>query len=115
MKRGIIALILVLPSTSLAAAGTNFPALADYPAPSCVKPGDKPVLPRATPKTIPAGNVSINTGGRDVTDYNKQIAQYNAALQDYTACMNTYVANGQADMDAIHNKVNQSVEQGKVP
>ena len=59
--------------------------------------------------------MSINTGTRDVKEYNKQIAQYNAALQDYTACMNAYVANGQADMDAIRAKVNQSVEQGKNP
>ena len=29
--------------------------------------------------------------------------------------MNAYVANGQADMDAIRTKINEAVEQGKVP
>lgn len=98
-----------------AMAGTNLPALADYPAPNCARPGDKPVLARDAPRVVSAGGMSINTGTRDVKDYNKQIAQYNAALQDYTACMNAYVANGQADMDAIRAKVNQSVEQGRIP
>ena len=73
------------------------------------------MLARDTPRVVSAGGMSINTGTRDVKDYNKQIAEYNAALQDYTVCMNAYVANGQADMDRIRNRVNQSVEQGKIP
>ncbi len=116
MRPGIFALIVLLSGISAAAAaGTNFPALADYPAPNCIKPGEQPVMPHATPKTVSAGGMSINTGTRDVRDYNKQVAQYNVALQDYTVCMNAYVANAQADMDAIRAKVNQSVEQGKAP
>jgi hypothetical protein len=112
-----IAMGLMLTSTvaPAALAGTNLPALADYPAPGCAKPGDKPVLARDTPRVVSAGGMSINTVTRDVKEYNKQIAQYNGALQDYTACMNAYVANGQADMDTIRNKVNQAVEQGKIP
>lgn len=110
----LIGLMLAAPGVS-AMAGTNLPALADYPAPNCVRPGDKPVLARDAPRVVSAGGMSINTGTRDVKEYNKQIAQYNAALQDYTACMNAYVANGQADMDAIRAKVNQSVEQGRIP
>ena len=114
VKQIILAAILAA-SGGTAMAGTNFPALADYPAPGCIKPGDKPTLQTATPKTVPAGGVTISTGARDVKDYNKQVAQYNAALQDYTVCMNAYVANAQADMDAIRNRVNQAVEQGKIP
>jgi hypothetical protein len=114
MKYILAGLMLAVPGAS-AVAGTNLPALADYPAPSCAKPGDKPVMARDAPRVVSAGGMSINTGTRDVKEYNKQIAQYNAALQDYTACMNVYVANGQADMDAIRSKVNQSVEQGKIP
>ena len=110
-----IGLILMAATTPPAQAGTNLPALADYPGPGCAKPGDKPVLARDAPRVVSAGGMSINTGTRDVKDYNKQIAQYNAALQDYTVCMNAYVANGQADMDMIRNKVNQAVEQGKIP
>jgi hypothetical protein len=110
-----IAVGLMLVAAPAAQAGTNLPGLADYPGPNCTRPGDKPVLARDTPRVVSAGGMSINTGTRDVKDYNKQIAQYNAALQDYTACMNAYVANGQADMDTIRNKVNQSVEQGKIP
>ncbi len=115
MRQGFVVLIALLSGIPPARAGTNFPALADYPAPSCIKPGEQPVMPHATPKTVSAGGMSINTGTRDVRDYNKQVAQYNAALQDYTVCMNAYVANAQADMDAIRAKVNQSVEQGKAP
>jgi hypothetical protein len=115
IKRIVIGLMLVVSGAPGVLAGTNLPALADYPAPNCVKPGDKPVLARDAPRVVSAGGMSINTGTRDVKDYNKQIAQYNAALQNYTACMNAYVANGQADIDAIRSKVNQSVEQGKIP
>jgi hypothetical protein len=111
----IILAALLAASSATAMAGTNFPALADYPAPGCIKPGDKPTMPTATPKAVSAGGMTINTGARDVKDYNRQVAQYNVALQDYTACMNTYVSNAQADMDAIRNRVNQAVEQGKLP
>jgi hypothetical protein len=111
----VIGLAFAASGAAAATAGTNFPGLADYPAPNCIKPGEKPVLPRAAPKTVPAGGMSFNTGERDVKDYNERVAQYNAALHDYTACMNAYVANGQADMDAIRTRINEAVEQGKVP
>jgi hypothetical protein len=115
IKTIAIGLLLTASVAPAALAGTNLPALADYPGPGCAKPGDKPILARDTPRVVSAGGVTINSGTRDVKDYNKQIAQYNAALQDYTVCMNSYVANGQADIDAIRNKVNQAVEQGKIP
>jgi hypothetical protein len=115
MRHGIIALILTLAVPGVAAAGTNFPSLADYPAPSCAKPGEKPVMARDTPHVVNAGGVSITTGAKDAKDYNKQVDQYNVALQNYTVCMNAYVDNAQADMNAIKDKVNKAVEQGKVP
>ena len=59
--------------------------------------------------------MSITTGAHDVKGYNKQIAAYNAALAAYTVCMNVYVDNGQADMNAIRDKVNQAVAAGKIP
>src|SRR6201995_1925622 len=98
MKYGVIALSLPASFPGIAAAGTNFPPLADYPAPSCTRPGDKPVMARDAPHVVNAGGVSITTGGgKNTKDYNKQVDEYNAALQLYTACMNAYVDNGQAD------------------
>ena len=114
MKRAaILALFILVPN--LAQAGTNFPALTDYPAPNCAKPGDKPVMAKDAPRVVSAGGVSFTTGAHDVKDYNKQIAAYNAALAAYTVCMNVYVDNGQADMNAIRDKVNQAVAAGKIP
>jgi hypothetical protein len=114
MKRGMIAIMFLL-SVTAARAGTNFPALADYPGPSCTKPGAKPELPPVTTSTVQSGSVTVTNTGRDVKDYNKQVAQYNETLHAYTACMNAYVANGQADMNMIRDKVNQAVAAGKVP
>jgi hypothetical protein len=114
-KMGAWFFMLFLAMSGAAVAGTNFPALADYPAPNCIKPGDKPVLARSVPREVSAGGVTFNTGVRGVKEYNQQVAQYNAALHDYTACMEAYVANGQADLDAIRSRVNQAVEQGKLP
>lgn len=98
-----------------ASAGTNFPALSDYPAPACVKPGDKPVMARHAPRVVSAGGVSITTEARDVKDYNKQVDAYNVALAAYTVCMNAYVDNAQADINTIKDKVNQAVAAGKTP
>ncbi len=114
MKRRVLVVIVLL-SASAARAGTNFPALADYPAPDCVRPGAKPELPPVTSSTVQSGSVTVTNTGRDVKHYNKQVAQYNEALHAYTACMNAYVANAQADMDMIRDKVNKAVAQGKVP
>ena len=114
MKHGAIAIILLLSATA-ASAGTNFPALANYPGPNCAKPGAKPELPPVTSSTVQSGSVTVTNTGRNVKKYNKQVTQYNDALHAYTACMNAYVANGQADMDMIRDKVNQAVAEGKVP
>jgi hypothetical protein len=113
MRRIFLIALLLAPNTVLA--GTNFPALKDYPAPDCVKPGAKPVMPQDARREIPAGGLNITTGARDVKAYNEQVAAYNIALGAYTQCMNAYVDNAQADMNAIRDKVNLAVAAGKVP
>ncbi len=114
MKQGMIAVTLLLSATA-ASAGTNLPALANYPGPDCTRPGAKPELPPVKTSTVQSGSVTVTNTGRDVKGYNKQVAQYNADLHAYTACMNAYVANGQADMDKIRDRVNQAVAEGKAP
>ena len=114
MKKIVFAALLMAAPGS-AWAGTNFPALKDYPAPDCVRPGDKPVMAQDAPKVVDAGGVSFKTGAHDVKAYNEQVSAYNAALATYTRCMDAYVDNAQADMSAIRDKVNQAVAAGKVP
>ena len=114
MKR-IMLLGLLVTCPGDAFAGTNFPALKDYPAPDCVNPGEKPVLAKDAPKVVDAGGLSFTTGTRDVKTYNERVATYNMALAAYTRCMNAYVDNAQADMNAIRDKVNQAVTAGKDP
>ena len=115
MKRAaVLALLLTQPGTALA--GTNFPALSEYPAPNCAKPGDKPAMAHDAPKVVQAGGgLTFNTGTRDVKGYNERVAAYNTALAAYTACMNAYVDNAQADMNTIRDKVNQATAAGKEP
>lgn len=115
MKR-ILLLFLLAAAPGMAQAGTNFPALKDYPGPDCAKPGDKPVMAQEAAKVVPAGgNLNFSTGSRDVKGYNERVAQYNLALAAYTRCMDAYVDNAQADMNAIRDRVNQAVSAGKVP
>lgn len=104
--KGIVALLL-LAAPGVVEAGTNYPALLDYPAPSCAKP-EKPneVAPFRNGEDVAAYN-------KRIMKHNEQIGQYNTALHDYTACMSDYVANAQADMNIIRDKVNKAVAQGK--
>jgi hypothetical protein len=106
MKHIAIAIILIAPSAA-AYAGTNFPALSDYPAPNCAK-AEKPT-------DVPGMKMSEDpvAYNKRIRQHNDQIVQYNTALHDYTNCMNDYVANAQADMDAIRVKVNKAVADGK--
>ncbi|HUO01976.1 MAG TPA: hypothetical protein VMU31_04295 [Rhizomicrobium sp.] len=109
MKMCALALVLAAAGLAPAHAGTNFPALADYPAPNCGKT-EKPV-------DIPAIR-----NGEDPVAYNKrikqhndQVARYNTALHDYTACMNDYVTNAQADMNLIRDRANDAVHASQTP
>ena len=112
--KGIFMALALMASAAPAFAGTNYPAIADYPAPNCIKPGEKPELPPNVPRSVQAGNLTINSGGRDLRAYNNSVAEYNIALNDYTTCMNAYVANAQTDIDMIRDKVNKAVAAGKV-
>jgi hypothetical protein len=80
-------------------AGTNFPALADYPSPACIKAGALPKKP---------------TDHRDamaVDVYNAKLATYNAHVHDYVVCVNAYVRNADGDMDLIRKKSRDAVEE----
>lgn len=109
MKPIAMALVLMVLGAGAACAGTNFPSLANYPAPNCAaaeKPGDVPGI------KIGEDPVAYN---KRIKQHNEQVAQYNAALHDRTACMNDYVANAQADMNLIRDKVNKAVAAGQSP
>lgn len=103
MKKIAVALILAACGVTAAQAGTNFPALADYPAPDCGK-AEKP--DEIAPMKNGEDPVAYN---KRIKQHNDQVARYNTTLHDYAACMNAYVANAQADMNLIRDKVNQAV------
>jgi hypothetical protein len=105
MTRILMTLVLLASSAMAAQAGTNFPALADYPAPNCAKmekPDDVAAI------KIGEDPAAYNTR---IKQHNDQVARYNTALHDHTACMNDYVANAQADMNLIRDKANKAAEQ----
>lgn len=102
MKHIAVALALMTSFVPAASAGTNLPALADYPAPNCAK-AEKP--DDVAGFKIGEDPVAYN---RRIKQHNDQVAQYNAALHQYAACMNAYVANAQADMDLIRDKANKA-------
>ena len=101
MKTFLIALsaaaaLLAMPAAAQEAApaadaGSNFPALKDYPASACVKPAPLPKQP-------------VTTVAAEVQRYNVLIATYNKAGAAYVACVNAYVANANRDMDIIRQK-----------
>ena len=101
MKHIAVALILAA-SSATAQAGTNFPTLADYPAPNCAK-AEKP----DDVAGIKIGEDPVAYNKR-IKQHNEQVAQYNTDLHQYTACMNAYVANAQADMNLIRDKANKA-------
>jgi hypothetical protein len=102
MTRIAMALVLMASSAVAARAGTNFTALADYPAPNCAKV--------EKPDDIAAIKIGEDPAAynRRIKQHNDQVARYNTALHDYTACMNDYVANAQADMNLIRDKANKA-------
>ena len=103
MTRIPMTLVLLASSAMAAQAGTNFPALADYPAPNCAK--------MEKPDDVAAIKIGEDPAAynRRIKQHNDQVARYNTALHDHTACMNDYVANAQADMNLIRDKANKAV------
>jgi hypothetical protein len=81
----------------------NFPALKDYPSPACGEVVNQPESP------TPAKGDTSEAANQRAKDYNAQIAKYNV----YARCMNAYIANAQADMDVIRDKVNKAVADSK--
>jgi hypothetical protein len=102
MKRIVTALVLMAWIVQAAQAGTNLPALADYPAPNCAK-AEKPV---DVPEFKSGDDVAAYA--RRIRQHNEAVSRYNTMLHDYTACMNDYVANAQADMNLIRDKANKA-------
>jgi hypothetical protein len=103
-----VALVLMALGIAPAEAGTNFPALTDYPVPNCAK-AEKPA---DVPEFKSGEDVAAYT--RRIKQHNDAVARYNTMLHDYTACMNDYVANAQADMNLIRDKANKAVA-GQAP
>lgn len=89
----------LIQSKANAGAGSNLPALKDYPSPDC----GRPVQP---PMTTVDTNQPADERDRA---YNKQIAAYNA----YVVCMNAYKARVQADTNSIQEKANGAVADSK--
>ena len=109
MKRIAMVLVLATSCARAAEAGTNLPAIADYPAPNCVKAEMPSDVPAAKNGEDP---VAYN---KKIRQHNEQVVQYNANLHQYTACMDAYVANAQADMNSIRDKVNAAVAASQSP
>jgi hypothetical protein len=95
-----------------ARAGTNFPAVQDYPPPNCAKPGPVPVLQSDNGASRRGFNTLIDNRTSDddaVTKYNEKLARYNAAQLAYHACINAYIANAQLDLNMIRSKSSKPV------
>lgn len=103
------ALALNIVSIGAAHAGSNFPAVQDYPSPNCAKPGAAPVLPAsAMGRPAPTSGGGPAVANQAVNGYNQKIAEYNAAQLAYAACINAYAANAQADLDLIRSKASKN-------
>lgn len=94
MKALLALLLLAAP----ALAQTNFPPLANYPAPACTRPGEPPRKPMVVNAT-------------EVDRFNLKIAEYNKRARDYVTCINLYIRNADADMDVIRRKSRDASEE----
>jgi hypothetical protein len=110
LKRIFLALAVAAPVVTPAHAGTNFPAVNDYPPPKCAKPGSAPVLQSSARGQGFTGLTSDSAPDPDaVAEYNERLARYNAAQLAYHACINAYVANAQLDLNQIRSKAGKPV------
>jgi hypothetical protein len=85
-----------------ASAGTNFPALKDYPAATCAKPAPLPKKP-------------VTTIAAEIERYNVLIGNFNKAGKAYVACVNEYVGNANRDMDIIRQKSRAATDEANRP
>lgn len=104
MRLLLLAVLAGLPVAAMAQSpespppATNFPALRDYPGPSCAKPGALPKRPGA-----------INA--MEVDRYNALLATYNKKAHDYVVCINAYVRAADNDSDLIRKKSRDAVDE----
>jgi len=102
MRRILTAIFVTLPAFAMAQTSappaTNFPALQDYPAPPCAKPGAPPKRPGA-----------INA--MEVDRYNALLGTYNKKAHDYVVCINAYVRAADNDGDLIRRKSRDAVDE----
>jgi hypothetical protein len=106
----LLSLPLSLALASPAQAGTNFPAVNDYPPPNCAKPGSAPVLQSGARGHGFTGLTSDTSPDPDaVAEYNERLARYNAAQLAYRACINAYVANAGLDLNMVRSKAGKPV------
>jgi hypothetical protein len=102
MRRIPVAIFAMLPTFAMAQSSappvTNFPALQQYPAPSCVKPGAPPKRPGA-----------INA--MEVDRYNALLGTYNKKAHDYVVCINAYVRAADNDSDLVRKKSRDAVDE----
>jgi hypothetical protein len=107
MRRMILGLMLLTaPAAAQVSAGSNI-GLNQYPGPNCTRPA-VPVAPSSSDKANPDGfNIKVR-------QYNTAVLGYNAAIKNFNDCMNGYVANGNADMQRIKQKLDKAVAAANV-
>jgi hypothetical protein len=96
-----LAMVLATPASAQVSAGSNI-GLSQYPGPDCTRPAT-PLAPTASDKANPDGFNS------KVRQYNTAVLGYNAAIKNFNDCMNFYVANGNADMQRIKQKLDEAI------
>jgi hypothetical protein len=97
---------------AMAQTGSNI-GLTEYPAPKCERP-QKPVPPGAQPG-MDEGPGAVDAYNGRVRAFNTAVNNYNQASADFGACVNAYVANGNADMARIKQRLDQAVIQANQP
>jgi hypothetical protein len=113
MKIGLAALMLTLAAGGAAAqTGSNI-GLTEYPGPKCERP-QKPTPPEGQPGAD-EGPAAVDAYNAKVRAFNTAVANYNQASKDYGACVNDYIANGNADMARIKQRLDQAVLQANMP
>jgi hypothetical protein len=106
MRRMILGLMLLTaPAAAQVSANSNIGSnigLGQYPGPNCTKPA-APVAPSSSDKANPDGfNIKVR-------QYNAAVLGYNDAIKNFNDCMNFYVANGNADMQRIKQKLDDAI------
>ena len=105
MRKTLFCLILLAAPAAAQGTGSNI-GLTQYPGPNCTKPVQPP-LPGAPPKAD--DKPAVEAFNTKVAKYNAEVAAYNGASKSFDNCMQAYIANGNADMQRIKQKLDESV------